>query len=197
MGPFLAQYSDQLFMAGEEVPVGTKTLAAVLHRWPKLGRRSPRSLPEARQALQGWQRAAPLQSRLPLPWLMVAGIADYMAEHHSCRMAFLTVLAFHCYLRPGVAAKLAVEYLTPPVSNEGPEALWNLNLQRQEHEKPSKTGTWDETVIVGDSPSWTLLSKLIAVLWRSSQSGGKQSPQGRSRSGDGRGRTLIADLTMK
>ncbi len=47
--------------------------------------------------------------------LLAAGAAHWMERNVGPSVALLTVLAFTCYLRPGVAAKLAMEQLTPPL----------------------------------------------------------------------------------
>ncbi len=63
-----------------------------------------------------------------MPWLLAAGAAHWTAMNISADMALLTVLAFVCYLRPGVAGRAVLEQLTAAVEEvcqwpAGPRAL--------------------------------------------------------------------------
>jgi hypothetical protein len=177
----LAGYLEHLFLEGEQLHVGTMTLAAVLDAFPGLGRGSKTALPVSRQALQGWKKLGPPKARLPLPWAIVGAIAHWLAEHQGPRMALVTVLAFHLYLRPWVAASLVAEQFTPPLRERGasggrsrpkPEQLWTVNLHLQEWERPSKTGTWDETVEIADHEKWAWIAQCLEALWGRQPRGG-------------------------
>ena len=170
----LCAFVEDMFWDGEELGMGTLALAATLHFHPALGRGVRGRLPETRQALQGWKRLGPSRARLPLPWLLAAAAAHWMALNLSVNMALLTVLAFFCYLRPGVAARLVLEQLTPPVKlytggARKPEHGWALNLHPQEWEEPSKTGAWDETVEVTDRDELEWLGDCLASRLRQSR----------------------------
>ena len=165
----LAHFLDYLFFEGEGAETGEYTLAAVLHQWPSLNAQGKKSLPKARQALKGWRKVTPTKARLPMPWTFVAAIAMRMLELQGPLMALLTVLAFHCYLRPGVASKVRWNQLVPPVAGgHCSMLLWTLNLHPQEGETPSKTGSWDETLGLGDVELWQWLSTALfaANRWR-------------------------------
>ena len=100
MDASLVLYLEEMFFEGEELHRGTTMLAALLHKWPEMGRGIRTSLPRSRQSLQGWKRMGPSRARLPLPWLIAAGAAHWMVENVSAVMSPLTVLTFVCYLRP-------------------------------------------------------------------------------------------------
>ena len=190
MDGLLVEYLDEQFWEGEELHEGTSTLAAILHTWPELGRGDRGSLPRSRQALQGWSKLGPSRARLPLPWLVMAGVCHWMAEEVAASMALVTLLTFVCYLRPGVASRLTEEQFTEPSKKlakggaRGPQHYWTLNLHPREWEQCSKTGTWDETVEVNDQCELDWISDcLYAKL-------GRDRPRAsRSR---GRGRALPA-----
>jgi hypothetical protein len=57
----------------------------------------------------------PGRARLPLHWRITAAAADVMLDEGEPWMALMTVLAFHAFLRPGVAAGVRLSQLTPPV----------------------------------------------------------------------------------
>ena len=95
MGWLLAEFLDELFFQGEQLAVGTKMLAAILHEWPRLGRGVRNSLPLARQALQGWKRLNPSRARLPLHWRIAFSIADLMLDKEEPWGALGVVVAFH------------------------------------------------------------------------------------------------------
>ena len=77
MGPLLAEYFDHLFFSGAELHEATRTLAAVLWKLPALGRGDKRSLPEARQALQGSKRlfSVPRSPKMEVTPEMMCGMA--------------------------------------------------------------------------------------------------------------------------
>ncbi len=177
MDLLLVNFLDDMFWEGEQLAQGTAMLAAVQHKWPELGRGERTSFPRSRQALQGWRRLGPARARLPFPWLVAAGAAHWMAEQSLAEMALTTVLAFICYLRPGVAAALVVEQFTPPVATltvggkRGPEHVWCVNLHPQEWETSSKTGTWDETVEITDIEQWAWVELALAARMAKSRVG--------------------------
>ena len=170
MSKLLAAYFNELYFEGALVYEGTQTLAAILHRWPSLGRGNRTALPEARQALQGWSKLSPPHARLPLPWQLAAAVAHVLAEDGKPLMGLLTVLSFHGYLRPGVALALTHGQFTRPLKRrgrckraQGPEYCWALNLHRAEFEEPSKTGIFDETIEIADHEAWQWLGDCLAV----------------------------------
>ncbi|CAE8654639.1 unnamed protein product [Polarella glacialis] len=166
-------HMDHLFFEGNQTDAGNYLIAALCHRWPMLAKGGRRSMPRCRQALRGWTKLAPPQARLPLPWEVVAAIAHRMIEKQLVKMALCTVLCFHGYMRPGVAARLIWGQFAPPLlGGSGPQALWSLTLHPQELETPSKTGTWDETLCLGDVPGWEWIG---TALWRHRQLSAKQA----------------------
>jgi len=169
MSRVLASYMDHMFFEGEELHMGTKTLAAVFHRFPYMGRGNKHALSEARQALAGWKKLNPPKARLALPWELVARIITLMVEDGELMMALITALCFHGYLRPGVALALRWDQLTPPLvrgrldgkRSVGSLRLWALNLHQFEEKIPSKTGTFDETIELGDVASWRWIGRVL------------------------------------
>eukprot|EP00973_Karenia_brevis_P050675 7038595-Karenia_brevis.AAC.1 len=39
------------------------------------------ALPRARQALKGWEKASPVQTRDPIPWEVCCSICQYFLKH--------------------------------------------------------------------------------------------------------------------
>jgi hypothetical protein len=97
----LLEIFDHLFLDGKPLDAGTKLLAAVGHHWPRLHRSGNSGLlPRARRALQGWNRVAPLPTRLPLPWPVVAGLAMVCAWLKEMAVALAIMVTADGYLRP-------------------------------------------------------------------------------------------------
>ena len=173
----IASFMDFLFFEGEEPDRRQHTLNGVKHTWPSLKIMGPKALPLSRQALQGWRRLSPAKSRLPKPWIMIAAACSILITWGESLMSLLTVLAFHCYLRPGVAIDLIWEQLIPPVAGAGAQALWTLTLHPWEGGSASKTAGWDETLHLGDVAAWAwlgpVLSKALSFARRSNKLQGK------------------------
>jgi integrase len=166
----MTEYFDHLFFEGEESHLGEKILAAVLWLHPNLGKGSAKALPIVRQSLKGWRKLNPPRSRLPLPLLFVKAAAAMLAVTHGGLLALVTVLAFHLYLRPGVALMLCWEQLSPPSRKRkrgevvGNAHRWSVNLHPREWELPSKTGVFDESVLIADVPEWEWLNDIMSLL---------------------------------
>ena len=55
---------------------------------------------------------------------------------------------------------------------ESPDCRWSVDLHPFEHEAPSKTGTWDETVELGDRGEWLWVGEVLdAALARHRKAG--------------------------
>ena len=95
-------------------------------------------------------------------------MARWLSEEYSAVVGLVTILAFHLYLRPWVAASLVEEQFTAPLSSRprapaalGPQHLWTVNLHLQEWERPSKTGCWDETLVIADHRDFDRIAKFL------------------------------------
>ena len=78
-------------------------------------------------------------------------------------MAFLSILTFHSYMRPGVALRLLWKQVVPPIpGGTGAMLLWSMVLHMRELLQPSKTGGWDESLYLADSPRWAWFAAAIA-----------------------------------
>jgi len=168
MSALLGEYLDTLFFGGEQLTMATRVFAAVLFQWPHLGRGVRNSLPLARQALQGWKKLNPGRARLPIHWLLIAALADVLLDRMKPWMALLLVVTFHAYLRPGIAAAIRIGQLAAPIrkaktpGEDHPDLRWTLNLHAAELERPSKTGSFDETVELGDREPWLWVNELLS-----------------------------------
>ena len=108
---------------------------------------------------------APAKSRVPLPWPMLCAIATKTMEM-DCpwQVAACLVLMYKCYLRPCDVLPLKVKDLVRPVV-AGDEALsqWTVVLHAREDRLPSKTGEFDEVLLLDGPgsekwrPTWIVL----------------------------------------
>lgn len=160
-------FFDALFMQKRPAAQGEKLIAALIFFFPKLTKATGAPLARAARGLRGWRRAVPAQSRLPLPMAALLAIVDELLIS-QWELAVATLLAFHCYLRP-----CEVEPLVPmqvvsaldPLGSGRPKV--GLVLAPMELRKPSKTGHWDEAVLIDRcdallGPLLTLKKKAMA-----------------------------------
>jgi hypothetical protein len=152
----LAVWMQAMFLEGLQSEKGSLAIAAVKYQWPEFGRRGALGLPRADQALRGWRRRAPLTSRLPLPWEVVALIAADMIEHGDLWMGYLTVLTFCCYFRPSEPLKVRGGDLIPPLDFGG-HHFWSITLHPIDYGISSKSSAFDETVMIDKEPFLSLL----------------------------------------
>jgi hypothetical protein len=153
----LVVWMQAMFLDGLQSEKGSLGIAAVKYHWPEFGHRGALGLPRADQALRGWRRRAPLTSRLPLPWEVVALIAEDMIVHGDLWMGFLTILNFCCYFRPSEPLKVRGGDLIPPLDFGG-HYFWSITLHPIDYGISSKSSAFDETVMIDKEPFLSLLA---------------------------------------
>ena len=105
-------------------------------------------LPRARLALEGFRKLSPPRSRLPLPWLVVAGLINEMVRAKAWESAIATAIAFVLYLRPSEALRLRQRDVVAPHPKAGAHmSHWSVILNPWEMETSSKTGEFDESLL--------------------------------------------------
>ncbi|CAK0893680.1 unnamed protein product [Prorocentrum cordatum] len=162
----LAEYLECLYFEGHDAGMGTKVIAAVGFFVPEVSRHGPARLPRARLAAQGWLRLSPLRAGLPIPVEVVAAIAVAMCARGERRAAAGALLATTCYLRPGGPAAAQLADLLPPGAFAGEGRVhWVLQLNRFEEGEPSKTGRFDDSIVL-DDPRHAALRRFLAQLRR-------------------------------
>jgi len=161
----LLVWFEERFFEGDESNEAGKLLAAIRHCRVDLAS-TPGSLPRASRAAKGWRRLSPLWSRLPIPWEVAALMATRMLNRGRIESAFLTVLTFALYLRPSEALRLTVGSLVAPIK-VGPltRRFWCIVLHPRELDTPSKTGEFDETLVM-DSAFFRFLDPILQALAR-------------------------------
>jgi hypothetical protein len=152
----LAVWMQAMFLEGYQSEKGSLAIAAVKYEWPEFGHRGALALPRADQALRGWRRRAPLTSRLPLPWEVVALIAVDLIESGELWMGYLTVLSFCCYFRPSEPLKVRGGDLIPPLDFGG-HHFWSITLHPIDYLISSKSSAFDETLVIDKEPFLSLL----------------------------------------
>ncbi|CAK0877157.1 unnamed protein product, partial [Prorocentrum cordatum] len=159
----LLQYLNQQYFDGHDSPDGPKVAAAVAHfrldLAPKLA-----NLPRVLRALKGWKILAPPRARLPLPWPVVALVADWMAANGFLAAARATALTFVLYLRPSETLSLRVKSVARPV-RAGPRHLskYSILLFPAELEARSKTKDYDISILL-DNPDFSWVDQMLDRL---------------------------------
>ena len=169
----IALFLDCLFFEGDTVPAGRLALYgfAWAHALPTRGA----AFPKAKQALKGWRMICPPQSREPIRWAAVLIVSGYLVNRGD-RLRTLTaalyILCFDCYFRPSEALELRREALCTP-RGRAPYNQWGVVVRpRALGTTPSKTGVFDDTVIVAEGCAerqW--LCKVTAALHRRCRAG--------------------------
>ncbi|CAK0887025.1 unnamed protein product, partial [Prorocentrum cordatum] len=159
----LLEYFNELYFEGHDSPDGSKLAAAVTHfrldLLPKLI-----NMPRVQRALKGWKSMAPPRARLPLPWPVVAWMADWMVTNGFEAAATATVLAFILYLRPSELLSLRVISVVRPVKS-GPWHLskYSILLFPAELEARSKTKDYDISLLL-DNPEFGWMEQVLDRL---------------------------------
>ena len=158
-------YFEHLFEQGALPATGSKLLAALLHLHPVWGSKVASAFPRSTRSLRGWHHLRPAVTRQPLPFLaLLAILTDIIYTNRRLDLAICLLLGFSCYLRPREMSSLLVGQLIPPQPAGGLHfAHWCLNLHPCELPHRSKTGKWDESIIL-DSDYTNWLDPFMRVL---------------------------------
>ena len=142
-------FADKLLLEEKPAHILEKTLAAIVHYMPDV---SLDDLPRTKKTKRGFLKAYPKLSRPPIPDEMCAGICAVFQWERDCTMARMTLFGQRCQLRPGERLKVQNGDFFPPSSANGCEH-WSVQLAPRERMDPSKTLTFDDSVII-DYPPW-------------------------------------------
>ncbi len=161
------EYFEYLHELGALPATGSKLLAALLHLHPGFGVKIGVVFPRAARSLRGWHRQCPAQTRQPLPFLALCAIISFIITTlNRLDIGLCLLIGFSCYLRPREMSSLLVAQLVPPLAAGGLHfAKWGLILHPSELLIRSKTGHWDESILL-DSPYLEWLPPFLEVLTR-------------------------------
>ena len=107
-------------------------------------------MPRTVKALNGWTRLTPPLSRWPLPWTMLAAALVILWCGRKPMVATAIALTYVAYLRPGELVTLRVRNLVAQnrPGTKGATGRFSLFIREEESGIPSKTRTFDDSVIL-------------------------------------------------
>ena len=142
----VTDWADLEYLSGESFEVGEKLLAA-LEKWALFAREARLvRLPRFRHALKSWRKNCPKRSRLPMPEEFMWLIAGTLGSAGLISEALFQVALFSTYLRPTALHTLYTDDLVSP--QEGAQGPHVLIIAPFEKEKSTKTGYFDETILL-------------------------------------------------
>ena len=146
----LLDYGDVLLDMKKPMHLFEKIVAATVANIAGLSRKK---MTRITKALSGFRKAHPPRSRPPIPDELAAAIsAVQMAKGHRTS-ALLTWVGQRCYFRPGERLKIQVQDLLPPAGGAGlGRQQWSIQVAPEDRLEPSKTQTFDDTIMVDESP---------------------------------------------
>ncbi|CAE8678756.1 unnamed protein product, partial [Polarella glacialis] len=109
-------------------------------------------LPESKKALKGWKTGAPGRMRLPYPEEIILDVADFALGAGDGEAALAIALQRDGYFRPAEVLNLTVNQVMPPARKAGRAyaKAWGIVLAPAEDQKPTITGQFDDSVLIGD-----------------------------------------------
>ena len=162
----MAGWVDACHWEGGHSSWGGRLHSALAWLLPRFQRQGAGHLPRLSQARLSAAKRSPGQTRLPYPepviFALIMTVASLLQSRHmSLDPAIMLLVAHHCYLRPGEL--LRIRWKFPTSSLEPKLKRIAVTLHPTEASKSSKTGEYDETVII-DSPALVrILEPLILV----------------------------------
>ena len=162
----LVDYSDVLYLKGEQVDSGSKLMAAVVHSLPRLGKNGDSRLPRFLRVLRSWKRVAPTPTRDPISWLVTCGIVGALVRMEEQSMALFVLVLFDTYMRLMEGYELTVKDLVAPAPKVSKRfRFWGLRLKADEEGLPRKGGSFDDLILL-DSKGLESLGPRLKALCR-------------------------------
>lgn len=174
------RYVHMLYFRGEGIFAARTALYGTMFV-DVLNPKDPLEFATARKALAGFAVASPDEQRDPCPWEAAVAIADFLAKRGlpgDIDAARATVLCFEGCLRPSETLGLRYGDVTVLRGTRSvlayPEVSIRLAPFDSEDSTPTKSGEFDDTVILGDSASvsakrgWVsdMLASLAKGMWK-------------------------------
>ena len=126
-------------------------------------------LPNAKEALAGWRKLAPGGMRLPAPEEFVFDFATLALEQKNIDIAFAIVLQYDTYIRPSECLNLTLANVGFPAG--GRYDSWSLVLAPFELGSSTKTGSYDDSVLIADRPDRKWLKDAMKLYMKLVTSG--------------------------
>lgn len=119
-------------------------------------------LPCAKEALASWKRHFPGSMQLPVPEEIIFDLAVSIGNSRL-DVALLMLLQFDACLRPSEALQLCKAHVVPPVG--GRYNKWAIIVKLSEMKERTKTGTADDSVVVGDLKDRSYMGGVMSFLY--------------------------------
>lgn len=153
---------SRLRAQGSGVEQASRMVTALLWAMPQLGRPLQTVLPSTSAALAGWRRLVPTCSRPPVPRMVMWGIAVAMLGFGDALGALAVVTLFETYLRPSELLALLGFQILVPILGSPTASHVGVCIRASELEVLSKTGDFDNTVLLDlDRHKW--LGRLLVI----------------------------------
>eukprot|EP00438_Fugacium_kawagutii_P005727 Skav230031 [mRNA] locus=scaffold261:317606:318451:- [translate_table: standard] len=163
----LESFGEHLYLHGESKYVLTCALQNCNIEYPQWPTSSRINYPLTKAAKKGWGNLEPGQSRDPCPFEVACWIAFHLMMRGLRYYAAAVMLSFDTYIRPGKICDLRRHnVVAPPKGVSRRYHHWTLLLHPQELGEPSKTGQFNDSLVVGlKDREWvgTLLGRLYSL----------------------------------
>jgi len=147
----MMEFMDNLFIDGRPSSDATKLKAALDARHDLALRTGTLSLPRYRFALKELRKRNPSQHRLPVPEELNFAISGFMLHRKKKSMALRNCLDFSGYFRPSESQGLRTQDLIVPADVSATQMQKHVVIiSAFEKGVPTKTGSYDETIILDD-----------------------------------------------
>ena len=121
-------------------------------------------LPNSKEALAGWKKLAPGGMRLPAPEEFVLDFAYLAVDQGNLDIAFAMVLQYDTYIRPSECLGLKRSNVGFPAG--GRYQAWSVVLAPFELGNATKTGTFDDSVLIADKTDRRWLGEAMGLYMK-------------------------------
>lgn len=119
-------------------------------------------LPSAKESLASWRKLRPGAMQLPVAEEILFDVGLHIAERRL-DIFLLMLLQYDCCLRPSEAIYLRKDHVVPP--SGGRFTKWAIIVNLGELGERSKTGTSDDSLVVGDLRERKWMNRVMSHLY--------------------------------
>lgn len=160
MDKAMAKYGNHLFFTGEGIDCLIRCLYGLNHFKTKLAKPLTH-FPEASQATKGWRKREPGASRAGCPFEIACLLGTDMVKRGHPKLGAGIVVHHDTYCRPSEMLGVKKKDVLPPMrARRGAPDAWVIQVRPLSDAVPTKTGEYDDTVLI-DGKSSTCTSRLL------------------------------------
>ena len=160
-------FLNELYMGGQQAAYANVIMAGFIHTWPEYNKLGAKKLARSWRCLKAFRLLSPSRSRRPWPLMIWCAVIFELSRKNLLLMGALVIFGLSSYARPGELLGLRRCDLIEPLL--GTTSHWALLIRPEEVGVRTKTGDFDDSVIMDTVWLDSVLTPLLEILSKGRQ----------------------------